>query len=114
MMKLQFRNFLRVTLLLSLLIGFHSNLRAETSEFSDTKRKIATVAIFGLAGAGIGLLTVASSTEPQGRLGNVSAGLLLGAVIGVVYVFNTGNQVALAPQFDSTKNEAGLLAQYRF
>lgn len=65
---------------------------ARAAEYPEMKKKVATVAVFGLAGAGVGLLTVAASTDPQSRLGNIPAGLVVGAVVGSVYVFSLENK----------------------
>ena len=87
---------------------------AQSSDFDETKRKIATVALFGLGGAGLGLLTVASSAEPQGRLSNVTTGLVLGSIVGFVYVFNSGDRIAIQPLIDPTNEKLGVLTSFQF
>ena len=87
--------------------------QAQAADYPELKKKVATIAVFGLAGAGVGLLTVAASTDPQSRLGNIPAGLVVGAVVGSVYVLSTDNKktlVGLSPRLGG----AAVLLSHRF
>ncbi len=63
-------------------------LPTRAADYAENKRKLATVALFGLWGAALGLVTVAAAADPQSRIGNIPTGLFLGAVVGAVYVYS--------------------------
>jgi|GEM_PF-5050806 len=98
---------------------------AKAGDYQDLKKNIATVALFGLAGAGVGVLTVAASTDTQSRIGNIQAGLVLGAIVGTVYVLSTdssGDRTMLAfvpalvpaTPVATTEIGGGILLSHRF
>lgn len=97
----------------------------KAGDYQDLKKNVATVAVFGLAGAGVGVLTVAASSDTQSRIGNIQAGLVLGAIVGTVYVLSTdgsGDRTMLAfvpsliPETSAAAAEVGggVLISHRF
>lgn len=73
--------------LLAVLLTFSSFAQAvEHSEFSSTRRGIATVMFCGLGGAVLGLSTLSFYGKPEEKIGNIYLGLGLGLIAGTAYV----------------------------
>ena len=72
----------------------------QRSEYSNTRRNVATVIFSGLGGAVLGLSTLSFYGKPQDHTGNIYAGLGLGLLVGVGYVMmqSSDGPYALAPE----------------
>lgn len=62
---------------------------AKRSEFSGVRRNVATVMLFGLGGAVVGLSTLSFYGKPEEHIGNIYFGLAAGLIGGTAYVLVT-------------------------
>lgn len=89
-------------------------LDTRAADYAENKRKLATVAMFGLGGAALGLVTVAAASDPQSRIGNIPAGLFLGSIVGAVYVYSFDSGAKLELTALPLPNGPQLGFAYRF
>lgn len=64
------------------------------------RRGLATVMFAGLGGAILGLSTLSFYGEPQEHIGNIWAGLAIGAFGGTAYVFSQSQRSAATASMD--------------
>ncbi len=73
-----------------LILLFVNPLQAvERSEFSGARRSVATVMLFGLGGAVLGLSTLSFYGKPEEHIGNIYLGLAAGLIGGGAYLLST-------------------------
>lgn len=80
---------LSMVAIMTLGVLFSSTSQAQENQFSGVRRNLATILFCGLGGAVLGISTLSFYGQPQEHIGNITTGLALGTIAGVIYVTST-------------------------